>query len=148
MTNFAYGFQRYSMFPNPDLTKVVQGKPASDLEEYSARAIDKLKPSGWSYIFRIRINPITHRLSEKFTNLDSELEIDILAKRGNDWRPIQIDGQIGHYYTAWQEDVDNKKTAEINLYMRAYNAQPVVRVKYDKVANQRLADQYYRHLLI
>lgn len=135
------------IFPNDaeQLTGAVQGKPASDIEERTARSLDKL--NDWGYSFRVRINPLTHRLSQVFTNLKGELEIDFLVQRGNQVIPILVDGEISHYLADWQRTVDEQKTAEIDLYMRAYNAQPAVRVEYWRLANQEMSDAYYRELL-
>lgn len=135
------------IFPNQGeaLTHLVQNKKASDLEERSARAIDKLPD--WGYSFRIRISPFTHKLSHAFTNLKGELEIDFLARRGRTMIPILVDGEIGHYLADWQKVVDEQKTSEINLYMQAYGAMPAVRVEYWRLANQDMADAYYRELL-
>lgn len=127
------------------LTGIVQNKKASDLEERTARSLDKLPD--WSYNFRVRINPITHRLSQAFTNLKGELEIDFLVQRGRKIIPILVDGEISHYMASWQRVVDEQKTAEINLHMRKYGAQEAVRVPYWIVANQDMADAYYRELL-
>lgn len=147
MSEIYPGAGRRIVFPNPaeELTGMVQGKKASDLEERAARSLEKLPD--WGYTFRIRINPVTHGLSERFTNLKGELELDFLLRRGNRLIPVEVDGEIGHFYAAWMKDVDREKTALIDKEMRKYNAQPTVRVEYWHLANQAMSDQYFRELL-
>lgn len=144
----AYGNQsRRIVFPNPteELTGLVQNKKASDLEERFARAMNKLPD--WGYTFRVRINPITHRLSQRFTNLAGELEIDFLARRGTTLLPILVDGEVGHYLAAWMKDLDAEKKDNIDRYMRSYGAMPSIRVEFWRLANQEMTDQYVRQLL-
>lgn len=147
MTQLYWNVPPRILFPNPaeELTGLVQGKRASDLEERSARSISKIPD--WSFTFRVRINPITHRLSEVFTNMRGELEIDFLAIRGRIMIPIMVDGEISHYMESWQREVDLRKRAEVDDAMRAYGALPTVSVAYYELANQVLSDRYYRELL-
>src|SRR3990167_9847541 len=134
-------------FGNPDetLTGVIQSLPASDIEERSARAIDKLPE--WKYYFRLRIDPITGQLSQNFTNLAGEVEIDFFAIRGSEMRAILVDGEISHFMALWQRAQDEEKTEKINDYMRKIGQGESTRVPFWQLATQEDADRFYRNLL-
>lgn len=134
-------------FGNPDetLTGIIQDLPASDIEERSARAIDRLPE--WSYYFRLRIDPITGQLSQNFTNLAGEVEIDFLAVRGGEMRAILVDGEISHFMALWQRVQDEEKTEKVNDYMRMIGQGEAVRVPFWYLSNQEDANRYYRNLL-
>lgn len=139
------------LFFDDTLSGQVRGKKASDIEERFARAVDKLPE--WGYSFRLRISPLTHRVSGIIQNLPGEVEIDFLLYRGSTLLPIQIQGEIGHFYTAWQSVVDDEKEETINGVMRAYGAQPVLLVPEKRedlwrLANQENADQLAREILL
>ena len=144
----SFGLPKRIFFDNPDevLTGQVQGKPASDIEERSTRAIDKLPE--WSYTFQVAINPITGYLSEEKTHLINEVEIDIFARRGDQYVAILVDGEIGHFYAAWQRDADAEKTDRINAFMHQIGQGDAVRVEFWRLADQQMANKYYRELLI
>lgn len=133
-----------------ELTGFIGEKKASDIEERWSRAVEKIPE--WSYQFQARISPIFHTVGVRKLNLPGEVEIDFLMKRGKTLLPVMIDGEIAHFYTAWQKSVDDDKTAIINNALRALNAQPVIRLpanKYDlwRLATQEAADQYAREIL-
>ena len=136
-----FGVPKRIIFDNLDenLTHVVQGKKASDLEERFAKAVDRL--SDWTYEFRVRINPLSHKLTSAVTNLPEELEIDFLCIRGATMIPILIQGEIGHFHTAWQRAIDEQKEASINSVMRNYHALPVMKVPERNIDLWRLATQ-------
>lgn len=134
------------LFENDEpLAGTVQGKKASDIEERWARACSKLPD--WSYSFRIRINPLSGQLTEVMMNLPGELEIDFLMQRGSTILPILIQGEIGHFYTAWQATTDEMKQAGINNALRAYSAQPALPVPRTKDELWRLSKQEYADAL-
>jgi len=121
------------------LTGVVQNKKASDIEERWARAVAKIPD--WGYSFRERISPLTHKVTSVMRNLPGELEIDFLMYRGTTILPILLDGEIGHFYTAWQKAVDEGKLSAINQALKSYGAQPALRLPTNKNDLWRLATQ-------
>ena len=128
------------------LTGMVQGKRASDIEERSARAIDKIE--GWSYQFRVRISPLTHSLTSQVRNLPGEYEIDFLCFRGSEMLPILIDGEVSHFLAEWQKLQDEVREAVINDTLSKYGALPVVRVEFWHLDTQSHANTYFRELLL
>lgn len=134
------------LYQNPQeiLTKEVQGKSASDIEERSARAIDK---TDWNYTFLVRISPLTGQLTERFQNLPGEYEIDFLCTRGNTIWPILIDGEVSHFLASWQKRQDEEREAVINGALKKYGALPVKRVEFWWLADQAKANRYFRELL-
>ena len=139
--------EKRNMYDNKDevLTGIVQEKDASDIEERGARAVDKLLD--WTYTFRIRISPLTGRLTENFQNIAREYEIDLLCQRGYELLPVLIDGEVSHFLADWQKYVDEEREDVINKALKKYGALPVVRVPYWQLADQRLADTTFRELL-
>ena len=132
--------------PDETLTGVVQEKAASDIEERSARAIDKMPD--WNYTFRIRISPLTGQLTETFQNIAGEYEIDFLCMRGNEMKPILIDGEVSHFLASWQKVIDEEKETMINTALKKYGAHPVQRVEFWKLAEQERADITFREILL
>ena len=129
------------------LTGLVQEKNASDLEERSARAIDKIPE--WSYVFRISISPLTGSLTEyPQVGLAGSYEIDFLCIRGIEMLPIMIDGEVSHFLMSWQKIKDEEKDIAINKALKKYNARPVIRIPYWKLAFQPLADQTFQDILL
>ena len=127
------------------LTGIVQEKKASDIEERSAKAIDKLLD--WEYTFLVRISPLSGRVTETFRNLPGEFEIDFLCQRGAELFPILIDGEVSHFLAQWQKLQDEEREAVINDSLKKYGALPVVRVPFWEVSTQEKADRYFRELL-
>jgi len=132
--------------PKEELTGTVQDKRASDIEERSARAISKLPE--WSYVFQVAINPITGYLSTEKTHLVNEVEIDFWAMRGNEYKAILPDGEIGHFMALWQRAHDEEKTERINAYMKRIGQGEAIRVPFWKLDTQDHADQFYKELLL
>jgi hypothetical protein len=139
--------EKRTMYRNKDeqLTGVVQEKKASDIEERSARAMDKIPE--WSYTFLIRVSPLTGRLTQTFRNLAGEYEIDFIAQRGNELVPILIDGEVSHFLAQWQKIQDEEREAVINKALSKYGARPAVRVPFYELPDQNRADVYFRRLL-
>lgn len=143
-----------SVKPNPEgLTGKVQGKNASDIEERFARAIAKIPE--WQFSFRLRINPLTGRLTEEIKNIKGEVEIDFLLTRGElSIIPVMIQGEYSHFKTPWQDDIDKDKEKVVNEYFERFpQARPVVRIPdYKKgmflLDTQEFADQTARSLLL
>lgn len=131
---------------NEVLTGVVQNKKASDLEERTARALDKIPD--WDYTFLVRISPLTGRLTQAFRNLPGEFEIDFLAQRGHGLFPILIDGEVSHFLASWQKLQDEIRETTINEALKIYGARPVQRVPFYELPDQEHADRYFRELLL
>ena len=140
--------EKRNIFDNKDevLTGAVQDMKASDLEERSARSIDKL--SDWSYTFRVRISPLTGKLTRRFRNIAGEYEIDFLCQRGDELFPVLIDGEVSHFLALWQRLQDEEREATINATLKKYGARPVVRVPFWELDTQDRADRYFRELLL
>lgn len=139
--------EKRDMFQNneEELTGVVQNLKASDIEERSARAIDKTE---WQYQFRVRISPLTGGLTDVIRNLPNEFEIDFLASRGKSIQPILIDGEVSHFLAQWQKLQDEIRESTINNSLKQYGALPVVRVPFWELDTQARADRYFRELLL
>lgn len=126
------------------LTGFVLGQRASDLEERTARALDKI---GIPYRFRVRISPlIPGRLTEAHGNVVGEVELDFLCFPPGQIYPLFIDGEIAHYMAEWQKELDEEKKAKADNALRAYNAQPSVRIPFWKLNNQAAADKTIREI--
>ena len=136
----------YPKREDENLTGEISGKAASDIEERGARAVDKVPD--WSYTFRIRISPLTGQLTEHFQNIAGEYEIDLLCQRGNQMKPILIDGEVSHFMASWQKVQDEQREAVINKSLKKYGADPVVRIEFWKLADQKLADITMREVLL
>jgi len=138
-----------NLFPTDDaenLTGAIDDKPASDIEERASRAIDKIP--GWSYTFRIRISPLTGRLTERFQNIAGEYEIDFLCTRGNEMKPILVDGEVSHFLASWQKVQDEQKETMINAALKKYGAHSVQRIEFWRLADQKRADITLREILL
>lgn len=133
-------------YDNEVLTGQVQNKKASDLEERSARAINKLPE--WSYQFRLRIDPITGTLSADFKNILGEVEIDFWCIRGNEIKAVFVDGEISHFMSRSQRYADEQKTEVANKLLHKLGQGDAIRVPYWKLTNQAQANQTYRELLV
>jgi hypothetical protein len=130
------------------LSGTVQGMNASDLEERVAKALDKLEVD---YGFRVRLTSEAlgaRRLTREFANMRGEIEMDFLADRSGRTYPIFVDGQISHYYTAWQIDVDKAKTNAVNEFGSRLGWSEAVRIPFWKLTNQEAADKTIRDLIL
>jgi hypothetical protein len=128
-----------------NFTGSVQGKKASDIEERFARSLNKLQVS---FEFQARIssgdNP---RLSATKTNQAGELEVDHLIENGGQVIPVQIDGEIGHYFTQQQKLQDEVKTDMVNDFGVSMGWSPVVRVPYTELQTQEESDRVARRIV-
>ena len=122
------------------LTGYVQGKKASDIEERMGKAFGKL---GAGYEFRARLSPLLNGsrvLSQMIRNLPGELEIDFLVMHGV-VRPIQVNGEIGHFMAPWQAQVDIDKNAMIDQFGAMLGWMPVVGIPFVDILTQEMADR-------
>lgn len=128
------------------LTGIVQGMKASDLEERSVRSVEKLEIS---YQFRVRITSQAlgqRRLTKRFANIRGEVEIDLLCNDGGLVTPVFVDGKIAHHFTAWQADIDKDKADAVNEYGRQFGWREAVRVPFWKLIDQEMSDRTYREI--
>jgi hypothetical protein len=123
----------------------IMGMKASDLEERVARAMDKI---GVRYGFRVRLTSEflgARRLTQQFRNVRGEIEMDFLPEPPHP--PIFVDGQISHYYTAWQADADKSKTAAVDEFFRMTGPRKAaVRIPFWQLQNQDAADKTIRDI--
>lgn len=128
------------------LTGMVNGMKASDLEERSAASIGKL---GIGFTFRQRISSQAlgrQHLQREFLNIRGEVEIDFLCDDGGLMTPIFVDGQIGHFYTAWQADQDKEKADAVDAFGAQLGWNKSVRVPFWKLQDQNSSDKTYREI--
>lgn len=145
-----HNFGHISAAPEEGLTGKVMGMSASDLEERTARAI--VKVPDWGFLFRQRLSPLTHQLSGRLTNIAGEIEIDFICTKGSLIQPIMIQGEYSHFKAPWQEEEDLIKIEAVDMFLKAYNAKPTLRVpdrKEDlyKLTTQDWADKTIRDIL-
>lgn len=129
------------------LTGMIEGMKASDLEERSYRSISKL---GISTQFRVRITSEAlgqQRLTKSFANIRGEVEIDFLCEHGQT-TPVFVDGQISHFMTPYQADVDKAKADLTNEFGRQYGWREAVRVPFWKLIDQDMSDRTYRDIFV
>lgn len=139
MTYVSWHVYRQTYFVNSGetLSGKITGKKASDIEERFYRGLVRLQiPS----TFRMRITPLGG-MTEKFSNVVGEVEIDFVCQFFNRLYPVMIDGEISHYMADWQQEEDAEKTKRVNDVLRPYGAKPVIRVKYTSLANQTMANR-------
>ncbi|MFA6271341.1 MAG: hypothetical protein WC657_09145 [Candidatus Paceibacterota bacterium] len=130
----------FNLDPKEELTGYVSGQKASDLEERSARALTKLEID---YTFRARISPLSG-LTEAHENIVGEVEIDFLCMYYGKIYPVNIQGEISHFYASWQRVEDDEKEAKINKALEPYKAHPLVLLPYWRLSTQLLANQTFR----
>lgn len=107
------------------------------------------KPNEWYEQYQNETNyaPVRPIIPfEQSMNLPGELEIDLLADRKGKLWPIMIDGQIGHFLTFAQADVDRQKTDAINIALQPYGAHVAVRVPFYLLKTQEMSDAFFTDL--
>jgi len=132
------------VYPQPTmekeiLTGLVQGKDATDIEEYLARALEK---QGIAYKFQ------TSYIAQM--SLPGEVRLDFLVHYEGLYYPIQVDGEYAHKSAA-QKERDRQRDAILNRRLAGLT-QPVVRVpsdaqRYD-LTEQKSADDFVREFFI
>lgn len=139
--NSGYSRKIYYVDARESLTGKVNGEDASDIEERSARALSKLQIP---FSFRARINPLVGITQER-QNIVGEVEIDFLAEYLGKLYPINIAGEISHFFTASQQIRDAFKEAKINAALTAMNAHPLIVVPFVNLKTQEEADRLFRY---
>jgi hypothetical protein len=135
-------YLRKIYFVNADevLSGKVHGQSASDLEERSARALTRYEIP---FSFRRRISPV-EGLTGKKENLLGEVEIDFFTEFRSVIYPININGEIAHYYAAWQKEKDALKEIRINAALVPYRAQPLIIIPFTLLRTQEDTDRLFR----
>ena len=121
---------------------------ASDLEMRFAKSMDKL---GIQYEFRVRLSPLVagqRKIGVAIQNAPGEIEIDFLAYHNGDTVPVQIDGQIAHFQTPSQAEIDKEKTEAINETIKQVGAKETVRIPFTEILNQEMSDRVAELLFI
>jgi hypothetical protein len=122
------------------LSGYVQGKSASDIEERTAIALSKLQIP---FTFQARINPMAGLTGTK-SNVLGEVEIDFLCEYLNKLWPINVQGEISHFFASWQADRDVKKKLKIDASLSPFGANELIQVPFTKLTTQDAADRFYR----
>jgi len=102
------------------LSGMVQGKKASDIEERFARALEGNKRiEGYSFL--------QHYFGPTRTT-PGAVEVDFMVQAGGEWYPVQIDGEYAHK-TQQQRDKDAQKDQILNKYFGKFgNIKNVMRI--------------------
>ena len=127
------------------LSGTVQGMKASDLEERFARSLERME-IGYQFRARLTSDALGDReLTRQFANIRGEIEIDFLSESGQ-VTPVFIDGQIAHYFTPYQADVDREKVNAANEFGRRFGWREAVRVPFWKLMDQETTDRTAREI--
>ena len=143
-----YGMSTRTLFPDPNelLTGKVLNKKASDIEERWARAS---VGTNWEILaFRVRIDPTGTYLENTWTNVPGEVEIDFLMTNFTIVQPVSLKGEIAHFYTDWQAQVDALKEAAIDKYGRSQGWLPILSVPSRRQDLYRLSNQFQANALL
>jgi hypothetical protein len=130
------------------LSGEINGDKASDLEERSARSMSKMNIP---IEFRVRITSEAlgnQRLTKSRANIKGEIEIDFLAEYNGQVTPIFVDGEIAHFMTPHQADIDKQKADLANEFGERFGWRPAVRVPFWKLIDQDMADRTYREIFL
>jgi hypothetical protein len=125
----------------------IHGMKASDLEERVARALDRLE-IGYEFRARLTSDALGRReLTNQFANIRGEIEIDFVCERGQT-TPIFVDGQIAHFMTPHQADVDKEKENATNEFGRRLGWREAVRIPFWKLLDQAMTDRTIRDIFV
>lgn len=148
MKTFKYKIPRGSHRPAPaynaqtpskdeQLSGIVLGLAASDIEERFARALDRdNRVTGYSF----RVPVITGR------NLPGQLEVDYVIQTGPVLYLVQIDGEFSHKGQSKRQE-DAIKDAIINEFYAKYGASPVQRIDGQLLSTQQEANNLVKDML-
>ena len=114
------------------LTGIVSGKPASDLEEYYARAL-----RGNARVEGFRFSVL---YSTPFTLPGEQNEIDFFVEAGGTW-PIELDGEIAHK-TAEQISNDDDRDNILNEELAKDGINPIQRIDGTEYKDQEDMDRW------
>lgn len=114
----------------PELSGVLQGKKASDIEEVFGIALDNHEPVQW-WSFR--------NVYGGAPGTFGSIELDFLIYTGALY-PVQLDEDWIHH-TAQDKAHDMLQDARLNEILRPRGARPVERIKGSKLRDGRVANQ-------
>lgn len=126
------------------LTGLINGEKASDLEERVAKSLDRLEIP---FDFRVRVTSEAlgqQRLTSRRANIRGEVEVDMLCDRNGEITPIFVDGEIGHHMSPHQADVDKQKADIINEFGKQFGWREAVRIPFWKLIDQDVTDRTIR----
>ena len=135
----------YRTGDNEVLTGNVQGLRASDIEERWSRSLTKLDID---FQFRARItspNVGQRKLTKQMLSLPGEVEIDTLIF-GMVVTPVLIQGEIAHFKTKWQAEIDREKQYWITEFGKNYGWAPLEVIEFYKLKTQAMSDQLAREM--
>jgi len=141
--------EKYKRGAEESTAGIIQGKKASDLEVRYSKSIQR---AGKDFLFRERIvAPQTNlkanqRLTSALVNLPGVLEIDMLVL-GTPIYPILIQGQISHFRTKWQADIDAEKKFKINEFGKQFGWHEAIDVNFWEISTQEQSDLHARNNL-
>ena len=117
-------------------TRELQGMKASDIEERSARSMDRRRVG---YDFRVAfIAP---------ANMPGEVELDFMVYLdGGMKQPVQVDGEFAHL-TASQKAEDRAKDAYLNERLKGEGALPVIRIPQRYLETQEQSNRTWDRVL-
>ena len=118
---------------NENLTGMVNGLPASDLEERLARSFRRFKIP---FAFQVPIYT-AHSLPGE------QRLLDFIVRRD---QPLEPDGYISHYRKAGQRADDLIRDLFLNEAFRYMGLKPIIHIKYTKLDSQEMTDRTVREL--
>ena len=118
------------------LTGVVQGQPASDIEERTHRALDVRR---LSHDFIVYVETLYSLPFQK-------KQIDYMVYNGALVTPTEVDGYIGHYRTIGQQAEGWVRDLQINEALQPQGYQPIKHLPYWKLETQEKANQHIREV--
>lgn len=123
-----------------NLSGMVQGWSASDIEERFARALEKMKKDyPLSYEFRTTIFGARNEVGFK------ELDYRIYTMTGN--YAVELDGSFAHKSIATKEE-DAAKDQMVNSLLKKDGYYPLKRIPGDQLGTQEQADKLVKDLII
>ena len=116
------------------LTGMVHGKEASDLEERWAGAMDR---ANRTFIFEFL-------METPFSLPGKDRQIDFVDTTAQ-WQPFEIDGKIAHKSGA-QKAKDKTRDAILNQELRKQGALSIIRIPGDDIQTPEDADRVHREI--
>jgi hypothetical protein len=117
------------------LTGWVNGREASDIEERFARA---LKSFGLEFMFQLGVvTPHSPPERKKY--------VDFVVLSEGIFHPVEVDGQIGHRTSA-QRGKDTIREILLNMTFVKWGYMPLIRVMWNELETQEMADVVVRRL--
>jgi len=118
------------------LTGLVQGKKASDLEERTARALERI---GLGYVFQ-------YNIYTQYTLPDQEKKVDFIIQVGGQVQPLEVYGLQWHK-TEGDVLLDSDRERELNEVFARLGWEPVKILWSWQLFDQEAADAAVKELL-